>query len=266
MQVLPLSRILNPVLSSLIKTIAIDSKDKQTNIQPFRVMPDFYVVMGFQYSGSLVLLEESKQIKLNRCGISGLQTKYKEFKCTTRDTRTLLITFYPWAIPILFKESASALTNQALSLSDIFGETIQGILEEQLLSLQTIEEIVPALESFFSGLTTHISKKIDEHFISQMKRIMNHGVNDGVSQLASDFGYTHRTLERRFKDYIGIRPQKFLIIKRFQKTLMSLRNGMAWEAIMERSNYYDQAHLIHEYKAFSGLTPSETNNNDYDSD
>ena len=257
MHVLPISNILNPVLSSLVKSIGIDSKEDQTNMQPYRVMPDCYVVMGFQYSGSLLLLQKSQQIKLNRCGISGLQTKYKEYKCSTSDTKTLLITFYPWAVPILFNESASALTNQALTLSDIFGQMLQDILEEQLLSLQTIEEIVPALEAFFSGLNTNKNKRVDEHFIKQMKQIMNRSVNSNVNHIAMDCGYTNRTLERRFKEYVGISPQKFLLLKRFQTTLMHLRNGMNWEEIMEFSTYYDQAHLIHEYKAFSGLTPSQ---------
>ncbi|MBL7478423.1 helix-turn-helix domain-containing protein [Legionella bononiensis] len=257
MHVLPISNILNPVLFSLVKSIGIDSKEEQTDIQPYRVMPDCYVVMGFQYTGSLLLLQESQQIKLGRCGISGLQTKYKEYKHSTNDTKTLLITFYPWAVPILFNECASALTNQALNLSDIFGTTLQDILEEQLLSLHTIEDIVPALEVFFSGLNTNKNKRVDEHFIKQMKQIMNLCVTSSVNHLATDLGYTNRTLERRFKDYVGISPQKFLLLKRFQTTLMHLRNGKNWEEIMEFSNYYDQAHFIHEYKAFSGLTPTQ---------
>ncbi|KTD46232.1 helix-turn-helix domain-containing protein [Legionella quateirensis] len=260
MQVLPISDILNPVLSSLIKSIGIDSQEEQTNNQPYRVMPDCYVVMGFQYTGSLLLLQEHQHIELGRCGISGLQTKYKDFKYSTSDTKTLLITFYPWAVPVLFNESASALTNQALNLSDIFGKTLQDILEEQLLSVQTVEDIVPTLEAFFSGLNTNKGKRVDEHFMQQIKQIMNLGVPSSVNHIASDFGYTNRTLERRFKDYVGISPQKFLLLKRFQNTLMHIRNGMDWEAIMEINNYYDQAHLIHEYKAFSGLTPSQSNN------
>lgn len=258
MQVLPLSALLHPVLSSLVKSIAIDSSEEQNNIIPYRVMPDLYVVMGFQYSGSLLLLEKGKQIELDRCGLSGLQTQYKEYQCSSSTTRTLLITFYPWAVPILFRESASALTNQALNVADVFGTMLQDILEEQLLSLQTVEEIVPALEVFFSGLCPHMGRRVDERFIMQTKRIIALGVNTNVTDLAHDFGYTKRTLERRFKDYIGISPQKFLLIKRFQNTLMQLQGGISWEAIMERSNYYDQAHFIHEFKAFSGLTPSQS--------
>ncbi len=257
MHLLSLSSILNPTLSSLIKSIEIDSKEKRGDIQPYRVMPDLYVVMGFQYSGSLLLLQENKQIKLERCGISGLQTKFKEFKCSTNDTRTLLITFYPWAIPILFNESASSCTNQALSLSDVFGTTLKDTLEDQLLSVQNLEEITPVIERFFNGLKSiHAGKKFDEHFITHTKHIMDFGMSSNVNYLAENFGYTNRTLERRFKDLVGISPQKFLLIQRFQKALMHLRKGMSWEAIMEQSNYYDQAHLIHEFKTFSGLTPS----------
>ncbi|MCL9684904.1 helix-turn-helix domain-containing protein [Legionella maioricensis] len=260
MQLLSLSEILNPVLSSLIKSIEIDTKEEQKSIQPYRVMPDFYVVMGFQYSGSLSLLQKSEQIKLARCGISGLQTTYKEFQCSTANTRTLLIKFYPWAIPLLFNESASSFTNQSLNLSDIFGQSLQNMLEERLLSVHTQAEIVPTLEMFFSGLVTNTAKSFDKCFITQMKRIMDLSAPDSVHHLAKDLGYTDRTLERRFKDLVGLSPKKFLLIKRFQNTLMHLRKGMGWEAVMESSNYYDQAHLIHEFKTFSGLTPSKLNN------
>jgi AraC-like DNA-binding protein len=57
---------------------------------------------------------------------------------------------------------------------------------------------------------------------------------------------------------MGLSPKEYLRVSRFLHSLEVLKKdnshltGVAYE-----SGYYDQAHFIHEYKVFSGLTPGE---------
>ena len=62
-----------------------------------------------------------------------------------------------------------------------------------------------------------------------------------------------------FKFHVGMTPKGFLRVIRFQKAIeeISNRTSVDWTSIAHESGYYDQAHFINDFKAFSGYTPSE---------
>ena len=56
------------LLKPYVKKIAIQSVD---DAQTYKVLPDTSLVMGFQYQGSISLLEQNQTIKLADNGITG---------------------------------------------------------------------------------------------------------------------------------------------------------------------------------------------------
>lgn len=85
-----------------------------------------------------------------------------------------------------------------------------------------------------------------------------------VEALAQEAHVSNRTLERIFKENVGIPPKEFLRIVRFQEVLKRLRNS-GEPAVSEESllriafdlGYYDHAHLTNEFKKYAGIRPSE---------
>ncbi|HKO22467.1 MAG TPA: helix-turn-helix domain-containing protein [Candidatus Eisenbacteria bacterium] len=78
-----------------------------------------------------------------------------------------------------------------------------------------------------------------------------------IDQLARDVGWTERHLERRFLREVGLVPKSFARTVRFQHLLQVLSAigeddwaGIAWEC-----GFSDQAHLIREFRRFTGATP-----------
>ena len=68
-----------------------------------------------------------------------------------------------------------------------------------------------------------------------------------VRELAEALGVTERSLERAFRDIVGIGPKRLARITRFQRALRS-EDDLA---------YYDQSHRIHEFRELAGITPTE---------
>jgi AraC-like DNA-binding protein len=66
-------------------------------------------------------------------------------------------------------------------------------------------------------------------------------------RLASILGTTERTLERAFGQCIGMTPKQFARLTRFHAAL--------GDPLLD-AGYYDQSHLIHEFREFSGTTPA----------
>jgi AraC-like DNA-binding protein len=78
-----------------------------------------------------------------------------------------------------------------------------------------------------------------------------------VSGLAKRVNLSNRQLERRFLDAVGMTPKRFCRIRRFQRVLQAMEEpGANWADAAVACGYYDQAHLIRDFRRFSGLTPA----------
>ncbi|MGH8930211.1 MAG: helix-turn-helix domain-containing protein, partial [Egibacteraceae bacterium] len=75
-------------------------------------------------------------------------------------------------------------------------------------------------------------------------------------------GMTPKRLARRFADEVGLTPKRFARVRRFQRLLVAAGDaaraaaGVDWARLASECGYYDQAHLIHDFRAFSGMSPS----------
>ena len=81
-----------------------------------------------------------------------------------------------------------------------------------------------------------------------------------VNELIKLTGYSERKLERLFNQAIGLSPVKYLQIVRLHYFLSLMRSGNKAESLTVaglESGYYDQAHLIHNFKQVTGLTPTQ---------
>jgi AraC-like DNA-binding protein len=78
-----------------------------------------------------------------------------------------------------------------------------------------------------------------------------------VSGLAKRVNLSNRQLERRFLDAVGMTPKRFCRIRRFQRVLQAMEEPKTnWADAAVECGYYDQAHLIRDFRRFSGLTPA----------
>ena len=58
---------------------------------------------------------------------------------------------------------------------------------------------------------------------------------------------------------LGLTPKLFSRVSRFQKVIQTAHalDDINWTRIALDCGYYDQAHFIHDFQAFAGITPSE---------
>jgi AraC-like DNA-binding protein len=79
-----------------------------------------------------------------------------------------------------------------------------------------------------------------------------------VSKMAADSGLSPRQFERRFLTQVGVPPKLYARIIRFNAALdHKLRcPSRAWTRIATDQDYYDQMHLVHDCRAFTGESPS----------
>lgn len=79
-----------------------------------------------------------------------------------------------------------------------------------------------------------------------------------IDRLARDVGWTERHMERRFLREVGLPPKTFARTVRFQHLLqvLSAMHEDDWAGIAWDCGFSDQAHLIREFRRFTGATPA----------
>lgn len=79
-----------------------------------------------------------------------------------------------------------------------------------------------------------------------------------IGQMASDIGGSHKHLLREFDRCVGLTPKIFARLCSFQRAIkwIGQKPMVDWADTAMACGYYDQPHFIHEFRAFSGLTPT----------
>jgi AraC-like DNA-binding protein len=78
-------------------------------------------------------------------------------------------------------------------------------------------------------------------------------------EVAKLVGLSQRRFITIFKQEIGITPKLFSRVRRFQRALVLIRRSGVpnWPALALECGYCDQSHMIRDFLAFSGFSPTE---------
>jgi AraC-like DNA-binding protein len=80
-----------------------------------------------------------------------------------------------------------------------------------------------------------------------------------VAQAAGAFGVSTRTLERRVLDHSGLTPSALRRVLRFRRAFRMLDQSPegTWSTVAANAGYFDQAHLIRDFRQFAGSPPGD---------
>lgn len=80
-----------------------------------------------------------------------------------------------------------------------------------------------------------------------------------VLEVTRDAGLSRRRFAQLFREQIGLTPKLYCRLHRFQEVVRSAasRAQVNWADVAAAGGYCDQAHLAHEFRAFSGFSPAE---------
>jgi AraC-like DNA-binding protein len=79
-----------------------------------------------------------------------------------------------------------------------------------------------------------------------------------VADVSREVDLSGRRFIQLFSEQVGLTPKLFCRVQRFQQVLRSIQGQkcVAWAELALACGYYDQAHFINDFQAFSGLNPT----------
>jgi len=225
-------------LKGIVHSYLEITTDKAT---PYPIMPDGTQGLFISESGAV---------------ISGSLTKAHDFQILQSGTY-FGIWFYPSALRYFIDLDLSELTNQFVSNEFIPWKGFSR-LHEKLYENITFHQRSILFEEW---LLKQYENKVITAFDHALSLIYtNHG-NIKINDLSTIIGWSRRHLNRQFSRHIGLSTKSFSQIIRIQNACQQLhqpsRNTLKTAFCL---GFFDQAHLLKDYKNKFLLSPNKLNN------
>ncbi|GLZ12847.1 AraC family transcriptional regulator [Actinomadura sp. NBRC 104425] len=187
---------------------------------------------------------------------AGMQDGHGAYRHAGR-LRGVQLNITPLGAYTLFGVPMARLTNAAVELADLLGPgtaPFVGRLAE-----------TPAWADRFDLLDGLLLRRLDAgpSPAPEVRRAFDLLAASGgavpVADLADEVGWSRKHLNDRFKQQVGLPPKVMSRVLRFHRALcmMIRRPRRPWADVAHACGYYDQPHLIREFRALAGCTPTE---------
>jgi AraC-like DNA-binding protein len=224
-----------------------------------RVLPDGAMALVMNLKDDVARVydrrEPSKFQSTRGALLVGVQSEY--FVLDTAEQRSVIgVHFKPGGAFPFFKMPAGEFHNQHLSLDLLWGNGADE-LRERLLEAATPECKFRILEE---SLLAHARKPLLRHpavdFAIQEFGDLRRAPS--IAQVTEQIGLSSRRFIDVFNDQVGLTPKLYCRVQRFQNVLrcIGMRGNLDWADLALSRGYFDQAHFIHDFRAFSGLSPT----------
>lgn len=190
-----------------------------------------------------------------RAFLSGQEKTFADLEYSGQ-INMISIVFHPVGVRAFFNLPINTFYNQRITAGDISDKELAE-LEHSLTSTEDDHLCFLLIEQF---LLKRLSR-LAEHNLKRLNvtiREINLGQTD-VAQLADTACLSRKQFQRIFSEYIGVNPKEFSRTIRFQRALDMLETApeTTLVALACDCGYFDQSHLIKDFKALSGYTPGE---------
>jgi len=246
------------ILSQFVESYTIFEEETYLKNKLFNIIPNGKPEIAIHYGDPcLSYLNHEGEIKNGY--LYGLHKKTGIFKASG-SVKCLCVLFKSYGALNIFGCPQIELRDKAVNLDLLCGSDGSDIIEQVVLAKDDSERI-----SF-----------MEKFLLKQYKRAENINIqNKGVMELLNliirekgsikikdlciKFNLNIKTLERNFKERIGLTPKEISRIIRLNHLykLINRKKDIEWHDMVYECSYYDQAHLINEFKEFTKMPPNE---------
>lgn len=233
-----------------------------------RVVPTGHLFLIFELDGipRKTFYNETRKPKetFTKAWISGMQTG-----CITisahEQSEMFVIQFKPAGAYPFLHIPVSKLNDKILQAEEIVGEEIL-TLREHLLSKETSDEKFELADEWLKTRFDE-TKEPPNELLMALSGLQQEPVSH-LSRIVEEYPNTQKHLIDQFKRYVGLTPKIYQRILRFNEILQKIRDKeqVTWAEIAYRCNYSDQSHFIKEFSHFSGFSPQEFIDREYNRD
>jgi AraC-like DNA-binding protein len=167
----------------------------------------------------------------------------------------IAVRFRPGGAFAFFNLPMHALTNARVEVANFWKDA--AAFEDSILERVSIDERIATLECALIARLS-FARSIDRRIRAAIKSLRHTSGQMPIDSISSEFGMSRQHLTRKFQEQVGISPKLFARIVRMQDMLRRVENvrEVDWCTLALDSGYYDQAHMIDDFRDLCGISPA----------
>jgi AraC-like DNA-binding protein len=171
-----------------------------------------------------------------------------------KDHKAVRVGFHPGGLYRLLGIPMMEMVDESYDATDVFGHELKEV-NTRLQEAGNFDEIHAIVENFLLQ-KLKVLKSVLPFDLAMLELLRSNG-NLAIEQVASMACLSLRQFERVCKDRIGLPPKLYARLTRFSKAyrLRENRSGISWTSIAYECGYFDQMHMIRDFKTFAGVPP-----------
>lgn len=171
-------------------------------------------------------------------------------------TRSVGVHFKPWGLAPFVPMPAAELCDRPVTIEQVWGRSAIAELQDRLATADGPHEMLKLLED---ELVRRLSETPGLGLVRRTSTVIAAASGAvAIGDLSDAAGVSSTHLVQRFKEVVGVTPKRMARTYRFTTTVFAIdpTGPVDWGELAARAGYFDQAHFGHEFRAFTGLTPS----------
>lgn len=220
-----------------------------------RLMPEAAFELVFYYRAPFHCSTREREFgRLPGIHLVGLRKGYCDIR-TTGPVGFLALRFRPPALQSFIAESPATWTDDFATARHLWGDDGERLEEsfcragDNLTRLVIIEDFLEARLAQYYQTDSRLEKAI--------RALRDQPECSSLGEIAARTGWGVRSLQRVFRDGLGVPPKTFQRLHRFERLVIRCL-GQNDKGYLQRGlelGYYDQAHIIHDFADFLGISP-----------
>ena len=252
-------RVPNAPLSSFVKCFWYSDGGPQTHTKE-RLLPNGEPTFVISLRDDPIRIYDAEDLSehssYRHAILSGARTTSFVIDATP-DERVFGVQFQPGGAFPFFRVPACEMANRAVDLTCLWPGTAHEFREKLLAAPSTDAMFLLAEHYLFAQLAKPLELHPAVSFARRQFCQRPHEVT--VASVLNEVGLSQRRFIEVFHEQVGLTPKAFGRVRRFQRLLETIHGvrEVDWVAVALENGYYDQAHFIHDFREFSGLTPTQ---------
>jgi AraC-like DNA-binding protein len=173
-----------------------------------------------------------------------------------RPTRSVGVHFKAWGLAPFLPMPAAELCDRPVTVEQVWGRPAVAELQDRLAAADGPDEMLTLLEE---ELMRRLRETAGLGLVSHTGSVIAATSGAvGIGDLSAAAGVSSTHLAKRFKELIGVTPKRLGRGYRFAAAVLAIdpAGPIDWGDLAYGAGYFDQAHFGHEFRAFTGLTPT----------
>jgi AraC-like DNA-binding protein len=187
--------------------------------------------------------------------LTGVQSRYQIID-TSEQEYVAGVAFKPGGAAAFVRAPAHELTDLDVPLEALWHPRHSTAFRERLLESPGPDAILDAIETMLLQMWTR--QPLHPAVAFALRVFDRRAETTSIAGVTRTIGMSAKRFIERFKIEVGVTPKRYCRIRRFQQAAAKAHRGRTvdWAEVALDCGYFDQAHFIHDFRSFAGVTPT----------